>query len=337
MIFVTGGTGFLGSHILRYLVQEGHGPIRALKRATSPMDLVEDIAAQVEWIEGDVEDIIGLEDAMQGVEKIYHAAAIVSYDDRDAKRMFAINVDGTANIVNVALQAGVRKLVHISSISALGKAKEGGLISETTSWQEESYTTNYSRSKHFAEMQAWRGLAEGLEVAILNPAVILGGGFWERGTAKLFLNAWKEFPFYPMGGTGFVDVRDVARLAIQLMESDISGERYVVNGENMPTEQLMRHISGILDKKPPRTKVSPLIREVAWRLAWIQGRVTGKRPFITKEIARQSSQTSRYDNSKSVEQLQINYTPIEQTVQDTAAQLRMAAQQDFVGKGLPLN
>lgn len=336
MIFVTGGTGFLGSYVLRYLVQRGYTDIRALKRPNSPMDLVEEIADKIEWFEGDVEDIIRLEDAMQGVRQVYHAAAVVSYDDRDAKQMFAVNVEGTANVVNAALQAGVKKLVHISSIAALGKTKNGQLISETTNWQEEGYTTNYSRSKHFAEMQAWRGLAEGLDVAILNPSVILGSGFWEKGPAKVFLNAWNEFRFYPMGGTGFVDVRDVARLAIQLMESDISGERFIANAENLPTEQLMRRISDVLAKKQPSTKVTPFIQGIAWRAAWVQGRLTGKRPFITREIARQSSQTSRYDNNKSLAQLQFQYTPIERTIQDTCAQLQEAAKEGFKAKALEL-
>lgn len=336
MIFVTGGTGFLGSYLLRYLLAEGHTPIRALKRANSPMDLVADIADQIEWIEGDLEDIIGLEDAMRGIRQIYHAAAVISYDKRDAKQMFAINVEGTENIVNAALAEGVEKMVYISSIAALGKAKDGGFISETTNWQDEDFTTNYSRSKHFAEMQAWRGIAEGLDVAILNPSVILGSGFWEKGPAKIFLNGWKEFPFYPMGGTGFVDVRDVARMAIQLMQSDISGERYVVSAENMPTEQLMRRISDALGKKQPSTKVTRLIGHIAWRVAWLQGLLTGKRPFITREIARQSSKTSRYDNRKSITQLQFEYTPLERTIQETCEQLRVASEEGFKAKSLPL-
>lgn len=337
MILVTGGTGFLGSYILRYLVQANSGPIRALKRANSPMDLVAEVADRIEWIECDVEDILGLENAMKGVQKVYHVAAIVSYDARDAKQMFAINVDGTANVVNTALHQGVEKLVHISSTAALGKPKDGQLIDEKTTWQEDTYTTNYSRSKHFSEMQAWRGLEEGLKVAILNPSVILGSGFWDKGPAKIFKNAWDEFPFYPLGGTGFVDVRDVAKMAIQLMESDIVGERFLAVAENIPTGEVMKRISDALGKKPPYIKASPLLQAIAWRFAWIQARLTGKKPFITREIVRQSSKTTLYNNQKSIEELGVTYTPIAQTIEETALQVRQAAKMNFKPMYLPLN
>ncbi|MEM9991498.1 MAG: NAD-dependent epimerase/dehydratase family protein [Bacteroidota bacterium] len=337
MILVTGGTGFLGAYLLRYLIQEGYTAIRALKRKQSTMDLVADIADKVEWVESDVEDILGLEDAMRGVQKVYHVAAIVSYDSRDAERMFAVNVEGTANVVNAALQEGVQKMLHVSSTAALGKPKNGQLIDEQTAWEEDSYTTNYSRSKHFSEMQAWRGLEEGLDTVILNPSVILGSGFWDRGPAKIFKNAWNEFPFYPMGGTGFVDVRDVARMAIQLMESDIVGERFLCVAENCATATVMQKISDALGKQPPHIKATPVLQSIAWRVAYLQSLFTNRRPLITKEIARQSSKTTLYDHHKSKERLGFIYTPIDSTIQATATQLKVAALQNFQPMCLPLN
>lgn len=335
-IFVTGGTGFLGSYLLRYLVQKGYTQIRALKRKDSPMQLVQEVADQIEWVEGDVLDLDSLQAAMQGVAKVYHSAAVVSYDPRERDWLYEVNVQGTANIVNLSLDLGIKKLLHISSIAALGRSKHSNRLDETAEWQGKADQSNYSVSKYLAEMEVWRGIAEGLNAAMINPSVILGSGFWEKGTCKIFMNAWNEFPFYPQGGTGFVDVRDVAKAAIILMESDISGERYIINAANLAYKDQMYQMSKTLDKKPPSIKVTPLIQEVAWRAAAVQGFLLRKRPFITKETARMSAKRYYYDAQKSIDELGMNYIPFEQTVRETSQQLAQAAQKDFEAKYLPL-
>lgn len=336
-IFVTGGTGFLGSYLLRYLVQQGERDIRALKRDTSDMTLVAAIADQIEWVEGDILDLISLEEAMQGADLVYHCAAVVSYDARERDWLYEVNVTGTQNIVNTALHLGIEKLLHVSSIAALGRTKKSNRLDEKAEWQDENGQSNYSISKYLAELEVWRGIAEGLSAAIINPSVILGAGFWEKGTAKLFLNAWKQFPFYPQGGTGFVDVRDVARAAILLMNSDIQGERFIINGANWSYKEQMFAMSNALNKKPPSTKVTPFIQEVAWRLATVQAFVLRRPAFITKETARMSARRFYYDATKSVEQLALTYTPIEQTIAETCALLKVAAKDNFEGKVLALN
>ncbi len=336
-IFVTGGTGFLGSYLLRYLVKEGNSQIRALKRATSDMRLVASVADQIEWIEGDILDISVLGDAMKNVDQVYHAAAIVSYSPSDRDQMHEVNVQGTANVVDVALDSNIEKLIYVSSIAALGRIPKSNRLDERAEWQGDDGQSQYAISKYRAELEVWRGIAEGLNAAIINPSVILGAGFWERGTGKLFLNAWKEFTFYPQGGTGFVDVRDVAKAAIQLMRSDILAERFIINGDNWSYQEQMNRMSDTLKKKRPSIKVTPFIQEVAWRLAALQGLLLRKSPFITKETARMSANRFYYDASKSIEHLNLRYTPIEQTIQETTAILQEAAQHDFEPKTLPLN
>jgi len=337
MIFITGGTGFLGSYLLRYLVNQGNQPIRALKRTNSSMALVEEVKDQVEWVEGDILDYYALEEAMQGVTKIYHCAAVVSYDPSEQDWLYQVNVEGTSNVVNLALDLGVEKMLHISSIAALGRSKKSNRLDEQAEWQGDKGQSHYSVSKYLAEMEVWRGIAEGLNAAMINPSVILGSGFWNQGTGKMFMNGWNNFKFYPQGGTGFVDVRDVARSAIQLMESGITAERFIINGVNWSYQEQMNLIAAALDKKAPSIKVTPLIQEIAWRGAWLEGKLLGKKPFITKETARMSAKRYYYDHQKSIEQLGVNYTPMQKTIEATCKQLKEAARQDFKAMALPLN
>lgn len=337
MIFVTGGTGFLGSYLLRYLVHKGYKNIRALRRSTSSMALVKEVVDKVEWVEGDILDLSVLADAMKEATHIYHCAAVVSYDPKERDWLHEVNVTGTANIVNVALDLEVEKLVHISSIAALGRSKSKNQLNEQATWQGNKGQSQYSISKYQAELEVWRGIAEGLNAAMINPSIILGSGFWNQGTGKMFMNGWNNFKFYPQGGSGFVDVRDVARAAIALMESDISAERYIINGTNLAYQEQMNLISSALHKTPPSIKVTPFIQEVAWRLAAIQGQLFRKKPFITKETARMSAKRYYYDNQKSIDQLGIQYTPIETTIQATAQQLQQAAKNNFEPSFLPID
>ncbi|MEM8524574.1 MAG: NAD-dependent epimerase/dehydratase family protein [Bacteroidota bacterium] len=337
MIFITGSTGFLGSYLLRYLIQQGQQSIRALKRSSSSMALVEEVKDQVEWVEGDILDLHALEEAMRGASKVYHCAAVVSYDPSEQDWLYQVNVEGTSNVVNLALDLGIEKLVHISSIAALGRSEKSNRLDEQAEWQGDKGQSHYSISKYLAEMEVWRGIAEGLNAAMINPSIILGSGFWNQGTGKMFMNGWNNFKFYPQGGSGFVDVRDVARAAIQLMESDISAERYIINGANWSYQEQMNTIAAALDRKIPSIKVTPLIQEVAWRGAWLQGKLMSKKPFITKETARMSAKRYYYDSSKSIEQLGVTYTPMQKTIEATSKQLKEAANKGFQPMYLPLN
>ncbi|MDX1942159.1 MAG: NAD-dependent epimerase/dehydratase family protein [Saprospiraceae bacterium] len=335
-ILVTGSTGFLGSYLLRYLVHEGYIRIRALKRADSHMDLVADIKSQIEWIKCDMLDIIGLEDAMQGVQQVYHCAAVVAFDAREFERMRKVNVDGTANVINAALHAKVEKFVHVSSIAAIGRTKGSNIVNEATKWERNNFNSEYAISKYLSENEAWRGLAEGLNVAIVNPSVILGAGRWDDGPLKFFKLVWKNFPFYTKSTSGFVDVRDVARFMVHLMESDKTGERYILNAENLTYQAIMNEIATNLNKKRPRIEVTPFIQQLAWRADWLRSRLLGKKPFITREVARLAMRSFEYENKKSLSQFDFEYTPIRQTIAETSRQFREAAENGFESKVLPL-
>lgn len=313
MILVTGGTGFLGSYLLRALVKAGK-PVRALYRRQIPAHL-QDIQAHINWFQGDVLDVIALEEAMQDITQVYHCAAVVSFQPAEHRHMMQVNVEGTANVVNLALDAGVQKLVHVSSVAALGRAKDDVAIDENNEWQESRNDSRYAVSKYRSEMEVWRGVAEGLPAAIVNPSIILGSGFWHDGSGALFKNAWKEFPFYTRGINGYVDVADVVQVMCALMDSDVSGQRYILSSENWSYERLFTEMATHLHKKPPHINVQPWQAELVWRMEKLKGRFAKSKPLVTKETARTAQMKIYYNNSKILAALPaFRFTPLEQTI-----------------------
>lgn len=336
-IFVTGGTGFLGSYILRYLLKRGYTNIRALKRTNSSMLMVEDIKDKVEWIEGDLMDLFLLEDVMQDSDQVYHAAAIVTASKKEEALMKKINGEGTANIVNAANYCNIEKLLHVSSIAVLGKQKSVQTLSEKNHWLPSEFNNAYAISKYLSEQEVWRGMAEGLNGVIINPSVIIGSGIWGKGTTGLFDKVQQGLPFYPVGTTGFVDVRDVARMSIQLMESDISNQRVIANAADLTYKNLFTSIANLLDKKPPGIKATPFLSGLAWRSDWLRSKLTGSQHIITKSRALLTSCSFSFDNSLSKDLLNFEYTPIERSLEETAEQYLESLETQTPAAVLPLN
>ncbi|MFT3949764.1 MAG: NAD-dependent epimerase/dehydratase family protein [Agriterribacter sp.] len=314
MIFVTGGTGLLGSYLLRDLVARGQ-EVSALYRTNIPD---EPYAKSVHWIQGDILDVVLLEEIMQKAKQVYHCAAIVSFNPAKKYEMLKINAEGTANVVNAALAGGVQKLMHVSSVSALGRNTTGAPISEDDKWDEEKNKSAYGKSKYFAELEVWRGVSEGLNAVIVNPSTILGVGKWEKdGSAAIFKKAYEEFPWYTDGVGGFVDVADVASAMIQLMESDISGERFIVNAACLPFKNVFTEIANAFGKKPPGKKAPSFMIKLLWRLEKLKSFFTSKDPLITKETAGSAQRKTYYDNSKLLRFLPLfQYKPVQQTIKE---------------------
>lgn len=328
LVLVTGATGFIGSYLLRRLAREGYR-VRALRRADSPTDLVRDIESNVEWFEADVTDLTALEDAFSGVTHVCHCAAMVSFHPRDERRMRQVNVDGTANMVNLALDFGVKKFVHISSIASLGRSKERLDLDENCTWVPGKGNSRYAVTKYLSEQEVWRAHAEGLPVAIVNPAVVLGSGFWEAGPQKMFKQVYQGLKFWTVGRTGLVDVRDVAHFMQLLLESDINGERYILNGQNTPFRDLFFLTADALGVKRPFIKITPPLAALAWRVEWLKEKLTGAEPAVTRDSARASVAQFTYANAKSLTIPGFSYRPLEETVRETAAQFLEAAQDGF--------
>lgn len=335
VILVTGGTGFLGSYLIRLLIRKGY-QVRALRRPNSPMNLVADVASQVEWVEADLTDIIALEDVMKEVSYVMHCAALVSFHQRDVTRMMQVNVEGTANLVNLSLEMGVKRFIHVSSIAAIGRTKERPHLDEKSKWMQSSGNSPYAISKYMGEQEAWRGHAEGLSVAIINPAIVLGSGFWELGSAKFFKQIKEGLKFSPVGRSGFVDVRDVAQFMVHLLESEISGERFILNAENTLYRDFFRMIAAALGAKEPPITVTPFLAEVAWRVEWLKEKLLGTDPLVTKDTARNSVSTFYYNNEKSRAVFGFEYRPLEQTIREIGAQFLEARQDGLTPRVLPL-
>ena len=297
-ILVTGGTGFLGAYIIRELVEKGYA-VRAIRRKGKlPFFIPEAILEKVEWVDGDILDIAALEEAMTGVDTVIHSAAKVSLISRERKELFKTNIEGTANLVNLALSQNIKRLIHVSSVAALGRSDFGATLSEGKQWGKISLNTNYSISKYNGEMEVWRAIGEGLNAAIVNPSTIIGYGDWNVSSCAIFKYVYHEFPWYTNGITGFVSVKDVAKAIVLLMESDITGERFVLNGENWSFRQLFDTIADGFSKKHPWREAGPFSSQIVWRLEKLKSAFTGQTPLLTKESARMAQSKTYFDNSK---------------------------------------
>jgi dihydroflavonol-4-reductase len=294
MILVTGGAGLLGRTLVKMLLADGE-KVKAIVNKTAIEDLSNPNLAIVN---ADILDVYALEDAMQNVTEVYHCAAIVSFSPKDAQKLYKINVEGTANVVNACLNAGVRKLVHVSSVAALGKMSVGKPISETSQWIESKSNSLYGHSKYLGELEVWRGIAEGLNAVIINPTIILGAGNWNEGSTKLFKSVYDGFPYYTTGTNGFVDVEDVATIMIELMQSEVTAERFIINAENATYQNVLSNMAMGFGKKIPQKKVTPFLAAITWRLASLKSVITQSTPLITRETAQTSLATTLYDNSK---------------------------------------
>ncbi len=315
MVLVTGGTGFLGAYIIKELIGQGY-PVRAIRRSAKlPGFISPGILQKAEWVEGDVLDMLSLQDAMEGAENVIHSAAVVSFVKKDRRDMYQVNVEGTANVVNMALEKNVKRFVHISSVAALGRTAGGGHVNEEKKWEESKVNTHYAKSKFKAELEVWRGISEGLEAVILNPSTILGYGDWESGSSAIFRNIQKGVGWYTTGINGFVDVEDVARVTRLILESSITEERFIVNGDTWPFRKLQEMIAGQFGKKIPTREATPLLLNIAWRVEKLKSMFTGVKPLLTKESARVAVSKTWFENDKLLKALPgFSFTPLEETI-----------------------
>ncbi|MCK4569125.1 MAG: NAD-dependent epimerase/dehydratase family protein [Bacteroidales bacterium] len=324
MIFVTGGTGLAGSHLLLELTAQGKN-VRALRRKSSNTDFVRHVfnayakdperqLGMIEWVEGDVLDIYSLEDAMEGVTQVYHNAAVVSFSPRQKELVHRVNVEGTANMVNTALNKGVKKLCHLSSIAALGRAKQDGITDESTTWITSRYNSHYAISKYNGEREVWRGTAEGLDAVVVLPSIILGLADINNGSMQLFKTILRGIPFYTPGTNGYIDARDIARAQIFLMESKVKNEKFVVSAENLGYREVLKMIADGLEKPYPGIKVNKTMALMARYFFKIKSLLTGKDPLITKETARTAMRTYNYNSEKFTSLSGMKYIVISDTI-----------------------
>lgn len=328
VILVTGGTGLVGSHLLFDLCKSGE-QVRALKRANSNIAVVkkvfsyyavnaDELLKNIEWVDADLLDVYSIMEAMDGIAEVYHCAAMVSFEQKNEAEMMKINVEGTANMVNAALEKGIKKFCHVSSIATLGRAEHGELSTEETFWKSSPDHSNYAISKYAAEREVWRASEEGLDVVIVNPALIIGAGNWQQSSSNMFSKGYTGMKYYTEGVNGFIDVRDVTALMILLMKSKIKNERFLFSSENTPYRYFFDLMHQEFGRPKANFKVGMLLSNFAWRLEGIRCMLSGTKPLITRETIQSGHRISLFSNEK-IKKIFPDYKfiSIEQAVKDT--------------------
>ena len=318
-ILITGANGLVGSATARRFLEAGFR-VSALCRVSSDLTLLKDIADKITLIEGDILDIHSLETALENQDFVVHTAAIVSFAPKDRNRMFKVNVEGTANLVNICLEKNIKKLCHVSSVAALGRTTSasekvfGGIIDENQKWEDSPLNSHYAKSKYEAELEIWRAEAEGLAVVVVNPSIILGEGDWHKSSTKLFKYVYDQNKYYTNGDFNYVDVRDVVEAIFRLTTSNIKGERFILNAGTITYKELFEKIALVFNKKAPSHTLSSFWIGVLWRLEALRAFFTNKSPLITKETALNSRTKFAYKNQKVQQAINFQFTDLDETI-----------------------
>ncbi len=327
MIIVTGGTGLLGGHLLARLAGTGK-PVRLIvRKGTDPARLRDvwkhygeeqhGLPEQFEWFEADLTNKVEVYEAFAGASQVYHCAGLVSFSNRNRKQLWETNIEITGNIVNALLEEPACKLVHVSSVAAIRSADHNEVCTEQSGWPV-SRESMYAATKTRGEMEVWRGICEGLNAVIVNPSIIIGPGNWKKSSAMIFDAIYKGLAYYTRGVTGYVDVRDVVECMIQLMQSDISGERFILNAANLSFQDMFNKVASALNVEAPSCYASPFITSIASRVEWMKTVFTGGEPRITRSTAHSSHTIQLYSAEKIRKALNFTFRDIDDTIRYTA-------------------
>jgi len=316
MILVTGATGLVGSHLLVHLLQENE-EVKALFRSEKQIEKVKNVFVHydqlalfdnIHWVKGDILDIPTLETAFENVTQVYHCAALISFDPNDEENLRKVNIEGTANVVNCCIDFGIKKLCHVSSIAALGSPKEHETeITEATEWNKEELHSDYAISKYGAEMEVWRGLQEGLEVVMVNPGVIFGYGFTNKGSDIIIQSVKKGQIFYTKGTIAIVCVSDVVKAMVALMKSTVSGEKFTLVGENLIIQDFLNFIADKYQSKKPTFYANKSLTTIGWQIDWLLQAIFGKKRKLSRVMAASLHEVNKYSNQKIKQQIGITF------------------------------
>ncbi len=320
MVLVTGATGLVGSHLVLHLIEQGQD-VKAMYRneigkqnVKSVFEYYDKLALfeKINWCQADILDVPSLEIAFKEVDFAYHCAALISFDPKEEEALRKINIEGTANMVNFCIDYKIKKFCYVSSIAALGDLRETeNTITEETEWNPEKLHSDYAISKYGAEMEVWRAQQEGLNVVVVNPGVILGPLFWTQGSGEIYQKVKKGLSFYTKGSTGFVTVTDVVKIMYQLMQSTISGERFILVSENKTYQDLVYAISDVLKVKKPKFYASKTLTGFSWRADWVLAAFFGTKRMLSKDLALSLHTADVYSNEKLTTVLSFKFESID--------------------------
>ncbi len=327
MILVTGGTGLVGSHVLYYLCKANQ-EVRALYRNEKKRALVknvfsyysenfEDLFNSINWVHSNLNDIPTLTDAFKDIDTVYHCAALVTFDPNRYHELRKSNIEGTANIVNLCISNAVSKICFVSSIAAVGDDSNGNPATEETPWNSDADNNIYAITKYGAELEVWRGTQEGVDAIIVNPGIIIGPGFWRSSSGSLIKRIYKGLKYYTEGVSGYIDIHDVVQAMIQLMNSPIRNERYILVEDHMSFKDFAVKVAETLQVKPPHKKATNFKLQIAWRLDWLNYFFKRKYRRLTKHNVRSITSNSYYNTAKIKSALSMRFKPIDKSITET--------------------
>ena len=314
-ILVTGGSGLLGSYLLRWFKRAGYTQLTATFQ--NPDSIPSDLREGIEWKSLKLPDTQAAIEIIRDKNWVIHSAALVSYHQADKYRLLEINTVGTADITNACLMHEVDHLIYIGSIGAIGKESNHVTLNESNVWLQNQYSTAYGLSKYLGELEVWRGAAEGLNVSVILPSVILGTGHWNQSSLQLFDRVAKHSPWYPAGQTGYVDVRDVAEFVGKILEKSITGQRWLLNGANVSYKDIYHLIANELSLTR-KYRLAP--KWLAKTILMMTNLFAGKSPGT--DILNHVYGTFSYDATKSLSQDGFHYRPIEKTIRVVTAEYK---------------
>ena len=324
MILVTGGTGLVGCHLLYQLVLENK-KVNALHRKNSSIEVVKKVFSfysqeykslfnKINWIEGDINDLSSLNHALKNITEVYHCAAFISFNRKDLEMMKKINIEGTANLVNCSIEKKITKFCYVSTIAAVGE-RNNSFIDEECEWKENN--NPYSETKHFAEMEVWRGIAEGLNAVIVNPGVIIGSGFWKRGSGAFITQVSRGMSYYPIGKTGFICVKDVVQIMIGLMKKNIFSQRFILVAENWKQKDFIYSICKNFNIEPPKKQASKSVMYLGLFVDLVRSKLLNKRRRLSRAIIKSGNSINEYSNEKIIKALNFKFSKVEDSIKET--------------------
>lgn len=308
MVVITGASGLLGLTLIDHFSTRKI-PVTALYRKSKPVS-----HDHVKWVEADIRDVHALTQIFAGANCVIHAAALVSFARRHKERMFQVNVEGTANVVNACLRSGVKRLVHVSSVAALGKSPNQNIVDEESPWPGAYSPSNYGLTKYLAELEVYRGEAEGISIAIVNPSVILASVRLNRSSGQIFQYLKNEGIFYTDGSINYVDARDVAEAIFRLYENSSLTGRYILNSGTLPWKTFFKEASIKMGKRSPFINVPTNVTLMVAGVEWFRSLIMGSEPLITRETANLARQYVSYSNERAVSKLAMVFKDLNETL-----------------------
>ena len=324
---VTGGTGFLGAHILYYLTNNNESPI-ALKRKNSCLKKIKNIFLshgdsnlilfkKIKWKEVDLLDFYNTGKELKEVDTVFHCAAIVSFNTKMKNQLLDTNYYATKNLINFSLIHNVSKFCFISSVATLSKDINQAFFDEESwfSWSDKK--SNYAISKYLAEMEVWRGFSEGLNGFIVNPSLIIGPGDDNGLFATMIKKLGNKTMFYPKGSSGFVDVRDVAKIVLKLAKLNVTNERYIINAYNMSFKKLLHIFAIKMNTTKPSVPINKSIVSIYLILSKLINSIIGKKTLLTNEMLEFLDGDLNYSNQKIKNKLNYQFIEFSKSLEET--------------------